>query len=133
MMHCFENRPLLNMQFQIGASLSTLRASFTNTFNVNLTLPQSIFQANSIGVSTVTIGFYRMRARKRGGSKEAPAESRPFLVCPIYEANRDRRLAPELLSKAAQYLKARENAQAAVQPPAVRHRVKMASKDECAI
>ena len=108
-------------------------ACFTNSFYVYSTLPQSVFQANSVTVSTVAVGLYSMRARKRGGSEEAPTKSRTFLVCPIYNANRDRRLALELLGKTAQYLKARENAQAAVQPTAVRHRVKMAAKDESAI
>ncbi len=64
--------------------------------------------------------------------KQAAAEACAFFVGPIHKPNRDRRTAAVLLVDAAQDCEAGEHSERAVEPAAVRYRIKMASEDQCA-
>ncbi len=129
----FENRPLLDVQFQISGGIAAFSARVTYPVDVNATPPNSLLQSDSVAIYTNAVAGNGVGAGKRRGAEKAPAEARTLLVGPIYKSNRDGRPATKILRKTAQDLKASQNAQAAVQPTTIRYRVKMASDDKGAI
>jgi hypothetical protein len=132
-MHRFENRPLLDVKFQIGGSVRAFDGRLTDPFDLNATSSQSFFQVNTVAVNTVAVGFDGMCSAECRGAEKAPAEASTLFICPVHDANRDGRLASVILSEAAQYFKGGENTEAAVQPATVRYGVKMTSKDKSAV
>ena len=60
-MHGFENRPLLDMKFEVGGYVHTLHRCLPNPFDLNAALTQCVFQANPIAVDAIAIGFDGMR------------------------------------------------------------------------
>ena len=71
------------------------------------------------------------RARGCARAEEPAAEARAFLVGPVDEPHRDRRLA--LLGDPTQHLDAGDDVQASVEPAAVRHRVDVAADEDGAL
>jgi hypothetical protein len=113
-MHSFEDWSLLDVKFQIGCCVSPFGGSFSDLFDLDVALTQSIFEANTIAVSAVAVGSDCVGPGERGGAEETAAEASTLFVCPVDDANRDRRPALKLLGEAAQHLKSGENAKAAV-------------------
>jgi hypothetical protein len=112
--HSFENRPLLDVKFQIGACVRSFRGSFADPFNLDVALPQSLFQANTIAVSPIAVGCDGVRPSECRGTEKTSAKTCSFFVCPIDEANRDRGSPLKVLSEGAQKLQGGENAEAAI-------------------
>src|SRR5271155_5866970 len=132
-MHIFKNGPLLDMQLQIGSCIAAFSASVTDPVDINITAPESVLQANSIEVCADAVDGDAVSTGKCRRTEEAPAKARTLLIGPINQANRDGRPAMKILREAAQYTKASENAQASVEPTAIRNGVKMTAKDESAV
>src|ERR1700744_5314416 len=74
-----------------------------------------------------------MGSSKCGRSKQTSAETRTLLISPIHQTNRDWRLAAKVIQETAQHFETCQNSEAAIQPSTVRHRVKMAPKQQCTI
>jgi hypothetical protein len=129
-LHFFQNRPLLDVQFQISSYVPAFSAGITNPIDIDAAVPKSILQMNSIAVCPNAVSGNRMSAGKRRRSEEAPAEASALLISPIDQSNRDRWSAVRILRETAQHLKPRKNAQAAIQPTAVRYRIEMASQNK---
>jgi hypothetical protein len=123
--HAFKDRSLLDVQLQISGCIAAFSASVTDPVDVDATVPQSILQTNSIAVGTDTIHVDRLSSSERRRAEEATAEARTLLIGPIDQPNRDWRPPMRFLRETTQYLKAGKNAQAAVQPTAVRYRIEM--------
>jgi hypothetical protein len=132
-MHVFENGPLLDMQLQIGPCVAAFNASVTDSVDINITVLESVLKTNSITVCADAVDGDGMSADKCRRTEEASAESSALLIGPIDQSNRDRRPAVKVLREAAQHAKASENAQASIQPTAIRNRVKMTAKDKSVI
>jgi hypothetical protein len=128
--HVFENRSLLDVQFQISGYIATFNASITDSINVDATVAKGILQTNSIAVYTDTVNGDGMSTGKRRRSEETPAEARAFLIGPIDQPNREGRPAVIILGETAKHLKAGKYPQAAIQPAAVRYRIKMTSQNK---
>jgi hypothetical protein len=129
-LHFFQNRTLLDVQFQISSYVPAFSAGITNPIDIDAAVPKSILQTNSIAVCTNAVNGDAMSSGKRRRSEEAPAEAGPFLIGPIDQPNRDRWPAVKILRETAHHLKPRKNAQGAIQPTAVRYRIEMASQNK---
>jgi hypothetical protein len=113
-LHIFENRSLLDVQFQISGCITAFRASIADPIDIDATVPKGILQTNSIAVSTNSIPGNGVGTGKRRRAKQAPAEARAFLIGPIDQPNRDRWPAMKFLTETPQHLKTGKNTQAPV-------------------
>jgi hypothetical protein len=129
-MHIFENRPLLDMQFQISSYIAAFSSSVTDPIDIDATVPKSILQPNAVAIHTNTINGNSVGPGKRRRSKEAPAETRALLIGPIDQPNRNGWPATKILRETTKHFQSGKNAQAAIQPTAVRNRVKVTPKNK---
>jgi hypothetical protein len=113
-LHIFENRSLLDVQFQICGCIVASTAGIAHPIDIDAAVPKGILQTNSIAVSTNTINGDGVGTGKSRRSKEAPAEARTLLIGPVDQPNRDGWPAAKLLREAAQHLKSGKNAQATI-------------------
>jgi hypothetical protein len=129
----FEDRSLLYMQLQVGRGVSTLDAGFSDAIDVDMALPQSIFEADSIPVRSAAIGLYGVGPGKCRRTEKAAAKASPLLVGPVHQANGDRLFAVVVLGQATEHLEAGEDSQAAIEPTAIGNGVEMTPEDESTI
>jgi hypothetical protein len=113
-LHIFENRALLDVQFQISSSIAAFCASITDPIDIDAAVPKSILQTNSVTVRANTIHSDSMSTGKRRRPEEASAKTRALLISPIDQPNRNGWLAMKILRETAQHLKTAKNTQAAI-------------------
>src|ERR1700685_3970725 len=73
-LHGLENRPLLDMQLQVGAGLTAFLGRIADPVDIDLALSERILQADSIAICSAAVGLNAMRPGKRGGTEQATAE-----------------------------------------------------------
>jgi hypothetical protein len=64
-LHIFENRALLDVQFQISGCIAAFSASISHPIDIDATVPERILQTNSIAVCTNTVNGDGVSAGKR--------------------------------------------------------------------
>ena len=128
-----QHRPLFDVQFQVGGRVLEFPPAFPGPLQVNPNFLEGVRQADAVLVLE-SAGFAEVEMpRTGGGTEEALAEARPFLIGPIDQADGDGRFAVELGVDAPKNLDARQEIKAAVEPAAVGHRVDMAADEQGAI
>src|SRR6202041_2329732 len=79
-LHGLEDRPLFDMQLQVGAGLGVFLSRIADPVDVDLALPERVLQADSIAVCPAPVGLNGMCPGKRRGTEQAAAEPRALLV-----------------------------------------------------
>jgi hypothetical protein len=105
---------LLDVQLQISSDIAAFSASITNPIDIDATVPKGVLQTNSIAVCTDTVNRDGVGSGKCRRTKQAPAETRAFLIGPIDQPNRDGWPAVKILRETVQHLKSGKNTQATV-------------------
>ena len=122
----------LDVQLEVGGSRVELRVRVERAVEVHVVLGQCVRQACAVRVDElpqlVLVGH---RAGRGARAEEAAAEARALLVRPVHEPDCDGRRS--LLDDPAQDLDARDDAERAVEPAAVRHRVDVAPEEDRAL
>src|SRR5882724_13111929 len=71
----FENRSLLNMQFEISAGVFAFALRLRKTVNLHTTAPQRVFHFHAVAIGAAAIGGDGMRSRECGGAQQTAAEA----------------------------------------------------------
>ena len=103
----FEYGPLLDVEFEVGGDVAAFGGRIADAFDVDLALPQGVFEADAVAIGAGAIGLNGVRAGEGGGPEEAAAEARAFLVGPVHQANGEGRPAVEVLGQSGAGLRTR--------------------------
>ena len=129
-LHAFQHRPLLDVQLQVSGRVLLLARRIGKTIDGEAAACDSVFQADAVFVGAAAVGFDGGGAGECRRAQQAAAKARAFFVRPIHHAHGDRRPSRKLFRKTAQHFETGRNAQAAIQPSAVRHGIQMAAEDQ---
>ena len=125
-----QNRPLFNVQFQIGRRLFQFRTAVLDPFKIHARGAQRLGQGNAVAVAEAA-GFVEIKvAGTGGGAKQAFAKARAFFIRPGHQPHGDRGAAGVLLMDTAQDFHAGQDVQAAIEPTAVGHGIKVAAEEQ---
>ena len=127
-----EDGPLLDVQLEIGGCGFELGPSVERRIEIDTVRRERVGQRDAVAVDElpklVLVGH---RSRCCARAEEAAAEACAFLVGPVHEPDRDRRLS--LARDPTQHLDARDDVEAPVEPAAVRDRVDVSADEDGAL
>ena len=118
-------RALLDVQLEIGGDVGQL--GLAHRVEVDVVLLQRVRERDALVVLEVADRVGVERARRGGGAEQAAPEARALLVGPVDQLQRDR---GRLALVRAQHLDRGQQAEAAVEPAAVRHGVDVRADDD---
>ena len=128
--HRLEDRPLLDVELEIGARIDRLqlRVRVGHPIEDHAVLLQRVDQRRPVAILQ-RAHLVDLEAPCSGRrSEQASTKARPFFVRPVDEGQRDWRHRTRVHPKR---FEPRDDAETAVEPAAVRHRIKMAAHQDC--
>ena len=129
--HGLEHRALLDMQLQIGGGALESPRRRADAVQVHTVVADRVLQTNALTVGQVAHGLWVHRSGGRARAKQAAAKARALFIGPVHQAKGDGRDA--LGGDPAQDLEPGHDAQAAVEPAAVRHGVQVTADQQLTI
>ena len=127
--HRLEHGPLLDVELQVGGGVLELGARVQRRIELDALAREHVGERIAVGVAAraeLVLVFHRSCGRAR--AEQAAAEPGSLLVCPVDEANGDRR--PAFLGYAAQDLDPRDDVEGSVEPASVGNGVDVAADEE---
>ena len=122
-----EDGALLDVELEVGGGGAQFAVALLHPFEIDPDFTKRVGEAHALFVDEPPRLVEVEAARAGGRPEQALAEPRAFLVGPVHDAQRDRWPARMLGGHAPQHLHAGQQAEAAVEPAAVGHRVDVAA------